>query len=85
MQSDAWPVLSEGMNESDLDKELGMLVRRAVNSGMEPIVVLGFLTQNAIEVAMHGMARAEAMDQEGMKKAIREAFKAGSPPKLKGD
>lgn len=67
------------MNASDLDKELGVLVRRAVNSGLEPIIVLGFLTQNAVEVALHSRARAEAMMKQDMKAKIREAFNGDSP------
>ena len=67
------------MSASDLDRELGTLVRRAVNSGLEPIIVLGFLTQNSVEVALHSRARAEAMMKEDMKHKIREAFNNPAP------
>lgn len=67
------------MDASTLDRELGLLVRRAVNSGLEPIIVLGFLTQNAVEVALHSRARAEAMMKQDMKHKIREAFEKDPP------
>ena len=77
------PGIVAGMDASTLDRELGLLVRRAVNSGLEPIIVLGFLTQNAVEVALHGRARAEAMMKQDMQSKIREAFK--TPPPDPGD
>jgi hypothetical protein len=62
------------MTASDLDKELGQLIRRAINDGMESIIVLGFLSQNAVEVALHSRKCAEVRMQQTIKNSIRKTF-----------
>jgi hypothetical protein len=71
------------MDAATLDRELGTLVRRAINSGLEPVIVSGILVQNMFEVANHIRIRSEQM-------VIREALgtanpKGNSKPRLQGN
>jgi hypothetical protein len=62
------------MDAATLDRELGLLVRKAINSGMEPIIVLGFLSQNAVEVALHSRKCAEERTRQSVKSSVKKAF-----------
>jgi hypothetical protein len=72
------------MNVVDLDRELGILVRKSIAAGIEPVIINGLLMQNVFEVANHTLMRAQMMaeqhDKNGMKQKIREGLR--QPPSI---
>jgi hypothetical protein len=61
------------MNPAEFDKELGTLVRRGINSGLDPIIILGLLGHSQFEVSKHLDI---AMHTRAMAQKIRNGLKS---------
>lgn len=58
------------MNEQEFDKAVGTSVRQSVNAGIEPVIIIGIMVANMLDVYHH------------MKKAQAEATKANGKPSI---